>query len=64
MTANVIYECNDSDCTDFDLAGDHTVLEFDPPLPLDAIPVEAQRLPEGVTFEPSEETIDIFLSYF
>lgn len=40
---------------------DRLVLEIDPPIPLETIPPELQTLPEGVTFEPSENTVNNFL---
>ncbi|MEO0647199.1 MAG: hypothetical protein AAFZ17_13755 [Cyanobacteria bacterium J06650_10] len=33
------------------------------PIPISEIPAEVQRLPEGVTFEPVEQTADSYMSY-
>ena len=37
------------------------IVEIDPPIPLETIPSEIQNLPEGIAFEPSENTVDSFL---
>ncbi|MGB3295419.1 MAG: hypothetical protein WBB01_20745 [Phormidesmis sp.] len=40
---------------------DRLVVEIDPPIPLETIPPEIQSLPEGIIFEPSENTVNSFL---
>lgn len=49
-------------CNLADDMGDHTVLEFDPPIPLKAISTKEKKLSDGVTFEPSENPTAAFAS--
>ena len=37
------------------------MIEIDPPIPIETIPPDVQSLPESITFEPSENTVDSFI---
>ncbi|MEL6352803.1 MAG: hypothetical protein AAFR58_13660 [Cyanobacteria bacterium J06627_28] len=55
-------ECQQEICLTDD-GSEFAAREVDPPTTLTAIPAEVQVLPEGVTFEESDWTADIFMTY-
>lgn len=56
-------DCPFESCTEQQTDMQRVALEVDPPIPLEAIPAEVRQLPEDVTFEPSEQTADSFMSF-
>ena len=56
-------DCPFETCTDDQADVRQVALEVDPPIPLEEVPAEVQQLPEEVTFEPSEQTADSFMSF-
>lgn len=68
----VMYECDTQACFDTAMENDFSVpedfpirnvMEIDAPIPLAEIPDEVKVLPEGVTFNPSGQTADRFMTY-
>ena len=60
MSAMVTLQCEGETCS---AAGDTTSLEIDRPISIENIPEVVKALPEGVTFEPSDQTVDSYLVY-
>lgn len=59
MSALVTRQCGEEGC----LTDEIFALEVDRPIPIDAIPDAIKGLPEDVTFEPSEQTADSYMTY-
>lgn len=60
MSALVTISCKETVC---DASEETYVIEIDRPIPIEAIPADVQTLPEGITFEPSTQTADSYLTY-